>query len=244
MQSSKVLKQAYQSPLDADKVRILLKLQNIECIFENNAPEFIDVSRDEVTIEITPTSQIKGKIDGLQASYPLTLRDTKINSDKAIFELNQTFIFFDIDIDYVKDIWVSNIDFHLNSKFERYLFYYITSLDHQLEWLQTDIKTGEIKSLSISSKSYKVPIIAPHMRYSASEVIRCADMIGRSTQKIDLRTGGAYVKLNTNKGRLEPLIVSMAEKLGYVIKALDTETIQKMDANGKNVSHSIYLKRN
>lgn len=75
------------------------------------------------------------------------------------------------------------------------------------------------------------------------EVIRCADMIGRSIRKIDLRTGGAYVKFNTDKGRLEPLIIGIGEKLGYIIEPLDKETILSLEADGKNVSHAIYLKR-
>ena len=65
-------------------------------------------------------------------------------------------------------------------------------------------------------------------------------MIGRSA-KNSLRTGGAYVKFNTDGGRLEPLIIGMSEKLGYIVEPLDKDTILAMEDDGKNVSHAIYL---
>lgn len=67
-------------------------------------------------------------------------------------------------------------------------------------------------------------------------------MLGRAIRKIDVRTGKAMVKFNTEKGRLEPLLIGMAEKLGYVIESLDKPTIIKEDEKGNSVSHSISLK--
>lgn len=152
-------------------------------------------------------------------------------------------IWFDIDVEQVTDIWIADLSFRIENKHSRYLAYYITKLDHQLEWLQPELRSGEIKSMSISTKKFKPPKITGKEMFSSVEVIRCADMIGRSVRKIDLRTGGAHVKFNTDKGRLEPLIIGIADKLGYVIDPLDKETIAELDREGKNVSHAIYLKQ-
>jgi len=73
-------------------------------------------------------------------------------------------------------------------------------------------------------------------------VVRCADMIGRAAKKIDVRTGSALVKFNTDKGRLESLIVGIAEKLGYEISALDKDTIARENEKDHSVSHVISLK--
>ncbi|GAB5407859.1 MAG: hypothetical protein BalsKO_02240 [Balneolaceae bacterium] len=67
-------------------------------------------------------------------------------------------------------------------------------------------------------------------------------MLNRSIRKIDLRIGGAYIKYNTDKGKLEPLIVGIADQLGYVVEALPKEIILDMESNDQNVSHSIFLK--
>ena len=66
-------------------------------------------------------------------------------------------------------------------------------------------------------------------------MIRCADMIGRAVRKIDIRTSGAYVKFNTDKGRLEPLIIGIAEKLGYTIEPLDKSDFLSMERAYLNI---------
>ena len=104
------------------------------------------------------------------------------------------------------------------------------------------MKSGEIKSMSITTKKFKPPKITGKEVFSATEVLRCADMVSRSIKKIDLRVGGAYVKFNTDKGRLEPLIIGMADRLGYKIEALSPADIMNLESQGQNVSHSIFLK--
>ena len=67
-------------------------------------------------------------------------------------------------------------------------------------------------------------------------------MLGRAIKKIDLRTQQALVKFNIEKGNLEPMIIGMADRLGYTVTALDKEIIQREDEKGHSVSHSIQLK--
>ncbi len=243
MEPKTVIAEAFKQPIKDGMARILLKLQTIECEVENSAPDFITVEEDEVVLLIQPSQDVDVSISKLEQSFPVEFTRYLPDGNGAIFKLEQESIWFDIEIDQVKDIWIADLSFRLESKHGRYLAYYITSLNHQLEWLQPELRTGEIKSMSISSKKFKPPKISGKESFSATEVIRCADMIGRSVRKIDLRTGGAYVKFNTDKGRLEPLIIGIGEKLGYIIEPLDKDIILSMDTEGKSVSHAIYLKR-
>lgn len=178
-------------------------------------------------------------------SKPFEVRLVEQNKDKqtATLELVGESIWFNLNMDEVKDIWVSDLNFTLESKNSRYLAYYLKEVDHQFEWLYSDLKSGEIKTMSVSKKKYKAPKISGKETFSASEVIRCADMLNRAIRKIDLRTGGAYIRFNTDKGRLEPLIIGIAEQLGYVIQSLPKEVIVDMNLIGENVSHSIYLSK-
>jgi hypothetical protein len=243
MEPKTVIEEAFSKPIADGMARILLKLQSIECEVENSAPDFITVDEDEVSLYVQPSQEVNVSIPKLDQTFPVEFTRYLPDGSGAMFKLAQESIWFDIEIDQVKDIWIADLSFRLESKHGRYLAYYITSLNHQLEWLQPELRSGEIKSMSVSSKKFKPPKISGKESFSATEVIRCADMIGRSVRKIDLRTGGAYVKFNTDKGRLEPLIIGIGEKLGYIIEPLDKETILTMDAEGKNVSHAIYLKR-
>lgn len=243
MEPKTIIEDAFSQPIEDGKARILLKLQNIECEVENTAPDFVSVEDDEVSIIVQPSQEVNISIPKLEQSFKVEFKRYQSDGNGAVFKLTQETIWFDIEVDQVKDIWIADLNFRLESKHARYVAYYITSLNHQLEWLQPELKSGEIKSMSVSSKKFKPPKISGKESFSATEVIRCADMIGRSIRKIDLRTGGAYVKFNTDKGRLEPLIIGIGEKLGYIIEPLEKVTILSMEADGKNVSHAIYLRR-
>ncbi|MFV1884567.1 MAG: hypothetical protein ACMZ7B_08770 [Balneola sp.] len=233
---------AFDIPIKEGKARILLRLGEIKCEVENSAPDFISTKQDEVTLKVELPTDSKISISEFEMSYDLELKDYSKESLTATFKVTEDSIWFDINIDQVKDVWVADLGFRLESKNSRYLAYYIKELDHQFEWLQPDMKSGEIKTMSISKKKYKVPKISGKETFSATEVIRCADMLNRSIRKIDLRIGGAYVKFNTDKGKLEPLIVGIADKLGYEIEPLSKEIVLDMEASGENVSHSIFLK--
>lgn len=234
---------AFITPIDDGNARILLKLQTIECEVDNSAPDFVSPEDDELFLKVQPSQEVDLTIPGLDNGFPVRFKRYMPDGSGLMLELDQPGIWFDILIDQVKDIWIADLSFIIENKHSRYLNYYINKLDHQLEWLQPDIRTGEIRSMSISTKKFKPPKISAKVSFSSTEVIRCADMIGRAVRKIDIRTGGAYVKFNTDKGRLEPLIIGIAEKLGYIIEPLDKEEVQKMERDGFNVSHSIYLKR-
>lgn len=234
---------AFEAPIKSGKARILIKFEQGVCEFENSAPDFIAFNLDEVKLKIDLPNENPLKIAEFDKSYPVFLKEKKESNEEALFSFNEDGIWFDINIDQVKDIWVADLIFNLESKNSRYLAYYINEFDHQFEWLQPDLKTGEIKTMSISKKKYKVPKISGKEMFTSSEVIRCADMLNRAIHKIDLRIGGAYVKFNTDKGKLEPLITGIADKMGYKIEPLPKDLIIDLGINGNNVSHSIFLKK-
>jgi hypothetical protein len=235
-------KKAFKEPIKDGKARILLTVQKIECEVENNAPDFVSVDKDEVKLGIEFPGDTNIDISEIGKLFELGIKKFDEEENLAVISPEFQGVWFDIDIDKVKDVWVADLSFSIVSKNARYLAYYIKTLDHQFEWLQPDMVSGEIKSMSVSKKKYKAPKISGKETFSSSEVIRVADMLNRAIKKIDLRTGGAYVKFNMDKGRLEPLVIGIADKLGYDIEPLPKEEIISLESSGMNASHSIYLK--
>lgn len=232
---------AFGIPIQENYARILLRIFSIECEVENNAPDFVSVETDEICLKVELTGSSSITIPVFEREYPVSFKSENKSKGTMNFEVSGEGIWFDIPIEQIKDIWVADLSFKFINKNLRYISYNIQSLDHQFEWLQPDLKTGEIKTMSISKKKYKPQKSAAKEIYSSVEVIRCIDMIGRAVRKIDLRTRGAYVKFNTDKDNLEPLIIAMGEKLGYKIEALSSEEVFSMEVSGNNVSHSIFL---
>lgn len=233
---------AFETPIREGDARILIRIRSILCEVENNAPDFVEVEKDEVSLKIDLQEVKDFSIPELEQNFPVTFAG--INDPELSFNFDKGCIWFDIKADHVKDVWVADLTFTLLSSNPRYLAYYIKEVEHQFEWLQPDMKTGEVKTMSISKKKYKTPRISGRESFSSTEVIRCADMLNRAIKKIDIRTRGAYVKFNTDKGKLEPLIIGMADKLGYVVEPLGKDEIANLEASGESASHSIFLKRN
>ena len=234
--------QAFKEIFKKDTARIVLKLGYILCEVENSAPDFISVEKDELSLRISVPEKTGLHIFEFDQDYKLNFKGDDEATGFSRFELEEDCIWFDIGIDQIKDIWVADLEFSIVSKNSRYLAYYLKELNHQFEWLQPDMGSGEIKVMSITKKKFKPPVISGKESYSAFEVLRCADMIGRAVRKIDLRTRAAYVKFNTEKGRLEPLIISMGDKLGFKIEALPKDKIAEIEESGESVSHTIHLK--
>lgn len=232
---------AFSTPIPEGLIRILLGIDFIECEVENDAPDFLDAREDSPRLMVKPETEVSELTDVFLKSYPLKLNTRKSEENKLVWELEQEGIWFDIAMENVKDIWLSDFDFFVESEKPRYLVYYIKDVEHHIEWLQTDEKTGEIRSLSDFKKKFRPPQVSGKDIYSGAEILKCADMLGRAIKKIDIRTGGAMIKFNTEKGRLNPLLTGMAEKLGYKVEALDKETIARMEEKGENVSHTITL---
>ncbi|MEX0844178.1 MAG: hypothetical protein WD022_02810 [Balneolaceae bacterium] len=234
--------QAFSTPIPAGLIRILLKIESIVCEVENDAPDFIDPKNDTPKFKVNPVAEVSELTDIFKENYELELNNRQTEDKRMVWNLKQGGIWFDIEMDEVRKVWLSDFSFYIESAKPRYLAYYLKDVVHNIEWLQKDEKTGEIRSLSNFKKKFTPPPISEKSTYSGSEILKCADMLARAIKKIDIRTGSALVKFNTEMGRLEPLLKGLSEKLGYKIAALDNETIMKQDEKGESVSHSISLK--
>lgn len=233
---------AFQQPIKDGLIRILLRIGDIECEVENDAPDFVNPVEDHPVLTVTPEADLKDITDVFLDNYPLELNKRKSKGDRLVWNLPEGGIWFDMKMDNVKEVWLSEFSFFIESDKPRYLAYYIRSVEHNIEWLQPDAKSGEIKSLSTFKKKYTPPPVSAKNIYSGAEVLKCADMLGRAIGKIDMRTQEALVRFNTEKGNLEPMLIGMADKLGYSVKALDKEVIARESDKGRSVSHSISLK--
>lgn len=233
---------AFQEPIEDGLIRILLRIGDIECEVENDAPDFVDPFEDHPVLTVTPEADLKDITDIFIESFPLELNKRKSKGNEIVWNLPEGGIWFDMKMENVKEVWLSEFSFYIESQKPRYLAYYIRHVEHNIEWLQPEAKSGEIRSLSTFKKKYTPPPISEKNIYSGAEVLKCTDMLGRAIGKIDMRTQEALVKFNTEKGNLEPMIIGMAERLGYSIKPLDKEIIARENEKGRSVSHSISLK--
>ena len=233
---------AFKEPIKEGLIRILLRVDSIECEVENDAPDFVDAREDHPLLTITPETDLKDLTDVFSNNFKLVLNKRKASDDTLFWDMEQGGVWFDIQMDDVKEVWLSEFHFYLKSEKPRYLAYYLKNVEHHIKWLQPDAKSGVIKSLSNFKKRYSPPPVSEKDVYSGSEILKCADMLGRAIKKIDLRTKEALVKFNTEKGNLEPVLIGIADRLGYTVKVLEKEVISKEAQKGNSVSHSISLK--
>ena len=234
--------EAFQQPIKDGLIRIFLRVGDIECEVENDAPDFVSPLEDHPVLTVTPEADLKNITSAFSDSFPLELNKRKSKKDKLVWNVPKGGIWFDMEMDNVKEVWLSEFSFYIESEKPRYLAYYILNVEHNIEWLQPDAKSGEIRSLSTFKKKFIPPPVSEKNMYSGAEVLKCADMLGRAIGKIDMRTQEALVKFNTEKGNLEPMIIGMAERLGYNVRSLDKEIITRESEKGRSVSHSISLK--
>jgi uncharacterized protein YmfQ (DUF2313 family) len=66
-------------------------------------------------------------------------------------------------------------------------------------------------------------------------------LLAKAIKRIDLRTGTAYVKLNTEEGKYDPVLVVIAAQLGYQVEVLDDDTISDLLKRGQKATHLISL---
>jgi len=224
--------------------RLYFSFDQIVCEVENSAPDFVDIKKDKPILTISVQDKYGDEVVEFDQDIKLKLNsfETDDSTGRAIFKTEEDGIFIDLNYDTIKDVWIGTLVLNIESNFSRYLHYYVREADHTLEWFQKDEKSGEIKSLSATKKKYKPPKVTGKEEYTSKEVMRTAEMLYRAIKKIDLRTKSAYVKFNTDKGRLEPLIIGLADKLGYQVQPLDKHTIRELEQDEISASHHIKLK--
>lgn len=234
---------AFTQNLTGDKQRLLFKIHSIVCDVENSAPDFISVEKDELYLRFEPKTEVGISRDMFNTKVKVVIDGNRGKKHQGQIRLDPEEDFWlDLTMDQMKDLWVADYNFNIENENPRYLSYFISSLEYKLLWLQQS-DSGEIRILSEYRKQYQPPQIKSHDQYTGSDIMKCTDMLARAIKKIDLRTGGALIKLNTENGRLESLIIGMASRLGYDVKPLSDEEIKNLEKKGRNTSHSIQVKK-
>lgn len=230
------------TPISDGEVRIRVHVLSLHCQIENTAADFLNLEDDGPLLSIALADSELDKYVDIQ-KRELVVNIDASTSDYYMLNLKEE-IWFDVNMALVGAVWKSDFKFTIESKYPKYLKYVIEDLDHEVQWLQTDPKTQEIKSVSHSRKKFKPQPVSEETLFTLEEIARASDMLGRAIKKIDLRTGSAFVRFNSEKGRLDPLIIRIAEKLGYVVEVIDSEMARRLEIKGDRVSHKISLLRN
>jgi len=233
---------AFQQPIQEGLIRILLRVSEIECEIENDAPDFVFPIMDHPKLKLNAESDLSGITDVFNKDYELKVKEAETGRHTLTLEMAEGGVWFDIEMEKVKDVWLSDYQFYVESEKPRYLKYFIKNVKHELEWLQYNPLNNTIQSLSNIKKAFSVPAVSMKDSFTGSEIMMCVDMISKAIHKIDVRFGSAMVKLNTDKPNIESLLIGVAERLGYLIEPLEEEIITKEKSKGNSVSHIIQLK--
>ncbi len=234
---------ALEIPISEGKVRIQLSLDLMLCKITNSAEDFLNLKEDNPRVQFVSLAEEVS--EQMEPQYLEVFVPEGASTDEEVrMGLKQASTWFDVNTDLVGEVWKSDFEFKVVSEYPKYLKYQIAKLNYTLQWLQKDPKNDEIRSVSISKKTFVPTPETEGAVYTLNDVAKVSDMLGRAIKKIDLRTGAAYVRFNDENGRLDPLIKVIAEKTGYHVIQVDKETARKLEIRGDRVSHIISLARN
>ncbi|MBO6622671.1 MAG: hypothetical protein JJ892_06480 [Balneola sp.] len=230
--------EAYHLPIKEGKVRIVFNVDEIQTKISNSIEDFFSQKDDIVRLFLDLGDlNIKGiKSDG----YEL-VKNSSRKSPENSFALPEDSIWFDVDIEQVSTILNNSIKFIIQGSYSEHVRYFIDKMDYKIEWLQYDKGKDEISTVSVTKRTYSQPRLEQNISYELDEIAKSAELLHKAINRIDLRTRSAYVKLNTGEGRLDPVIIIIAEKLGYEVKVLDEETVSELRKRGQKATHLISL---
>lgn len=230
--------EAYTSPIKKGEVRIVINIEAVNIENENSGVDsdsgeedtmFLHLDFSDFGISPIPDKGFK-------------LMSSKIrNSKYQLYELKKNSIWFDIDIEKVSGVLNNDIHFHVEGSQSKFKNYYIKDLNYKIEWLQYDKNRDSISTVSVTNKNFQQAITELNIDYSIEEISKCASLLAKAIKRIDLRTGTAYVKLNTEDGKYDPVLVVMAVQLGYQVEVLDDDTISDLLKRGQKATHLISL---
>lgn len=231
-------KKAYELSIDEGKVRVVINVEDIEVEVRNSANELISVDEDQVHLFLNFTDLDITTIrkEGYELLYP-----TEKKAGTRYLSLEKDNIWFDVDINKMSSILNNSIQFSISGKHPKHISYFIKKLDYRIEWLQYDKQKNSVSTVSVSKLSFSQPKIESDVRYNLEEISNCAELLSRAIKKIDLRTGSSYVRINTEDGKYDSLLIVMAKKLGYQIEVLDDDTIKDLQKRGRKATHIISL---
>jgi hypothetical protein len=218
-------------------------LSDVLLSFSNAAAEFVDVFEDDILLKINLLDD--------QGETILEVDDhQKVNINKGAGKNNERIhlindfeaISIAIQTDDMMKAWMGDVSIEVHNRLSAYIKYHVVSAKANLQWYEMQAGKKGPQFLSEITKTVKPLDDVENDEYSLRDVEICAEMLGKAIRRIDLRTGGAMVKFNTDHGRLEPILRTLATHLGYVLKRLNPDEIYELHRQDINASHSIRLK--
>jgi len=229
---------AYELPIKEGEVRIVIKIEDINVEEENSAKEFVSSTDDEINLFLNLVDLDIKTIDN--EGFRL-LNTSEENSMLESLSLEKESIWFDVDMSAMSDLLNNTIQFSIVGKYPKHINYFIKALNYKIEWLQYDKQKDTISTVSVTKRNFTQSRNDSTVKYSLEDVAKCAELLSRAIKKIDLRTGSSYVRINTDVVNFDPLLVVMAEKLGYQLEVLDENTIKEIHKEGRKATHIISL---
>jgi len=231
--------EAYKSPIRKGEVRIVINIEAISIEIESSGVDTENGEEDALFLHLDFSDFGTRPIP--DEGFKLISSKNR-NSKHQLFEIKKDSIWFDIDIEKVSGVLNNDIHFHVEeggqSKFKNY---HIKDLNYKIEWLQYDKNRDSISTVSVTNKNFQQAIKELNISYSIEEISKCAGLLAKAIKRIDLRTGTAYVKLNTEEGKYDPALVVIAAQLGYQVEVLDDDAISDLLKRGQKATHLISL---
>lgn len=234
-------KNAYLKSIKEGNVRIVFDIEKLDVIISNSAEDFINTDDDRAFLNIN--------FDGLKVEqfgkvqYELELKSPRKNAEKVLV-LKDDIIYFDLNIEDVSKILNNEFSFSIVGENSEYISYFISKLEYKIKWLQHDSSRNNIITVSESKQTFYQPKIESDIDYSIAEIAKSAELLRKAIRKIDLRTNVTLVRLNTNDGYLDPVVRTIADRLGYNLEVLEPELIEELAKKGRRATHKISLKMN
>ena len=225
-----------------NRAELHLVLSDVLLSYTNSATEFVEVFEDEIQLKINLNDAQGELVLGVEERIIGDIKkDTGKNEGRLQLVNDFKTLTIDIDTDLMMKAWMGDVTIEIENKFSAYIKYRVLSAKVHLQWFEMQGGEAEKQFLSEITKTVKPVEYSEDENYTLRDVEICAEMLGKAIRKIDLRTGGAMVKFNTDHGRLEPVIRILAQQLGYVIKQLTPDEIYELHRQDINASHSIHL---
>lgn len=231
-------KEAYKLSIKEGKVRIVINIEEIDIKITNTAEEFINAKDDKISLFLNfEDLEIKSINENGYDLISSTGKRTSLNS----LSPKKDSIWFDVAMSDMSSMLKNTIQFSAKGNFPKHINYFIKKLDYKIEWLQYDNQKDSISTVSVTKRRFSQSREESDTGYSIEEIAKCAELLNRAIKKIDLRTGSSYVRINTEDGVLDSVLVAMAENLGYQLEILDDEAISDLQQSGRKATHIISL---
>lgn len=232
---------------DGDKIRMLITITDLYCDVDNTAPDFVDPELDELKVSPVIYDQQGKVLVSTGKEFPLEYEGYIIEKQLRHYRLEESKMWFDLDLEKAKEAWLGNVEFVLKSDYSRYLDYQVTEVQYQLQWLEKDENTDSYRSLSMTKKVFKpqsgrIGESSSNGHYSTDEVVACASKLSQAIEQIDLRMRAAYIQLDFEDDKYRKLFSELAGAMGYQLEALDDNVRQNLGNELKNATHILSLK--